>query len=153
LGKKEETPWREGKHALDGEDTEEWEFSLDCKEQDMSRPHGEPERIWILVVLEGIKWKVYAMIDRRDFVRVRSKGALDIHVSGSVYNPIPKDPWKIVIKVVSKELILLINGIKCDKGCGHVGDAKLEKIVISPDPGRPAGFKWRNPVLTKGGAQ
>jgi hypothetical protein len=135
--------------AFDAEGSRDCEFEVECKDQDMSRPNGEPERIWILVVLEGIKWKCYGMIDNRDFVRVRSKGNLPIHVSGSVYAPIPKGVFKQKIVIRDQKLEYFINDTRCDKGCGSVGDAKVEKIIISPDPGRPAGFKWRNAKLTK----
>lgn len=149
--KEKEAKWNEGKMAFDAEDSDNCEFEVECSDQDMSRPSGEPERIWILVVLRDpdSKWKSYGMINGRDFVRVRSKGHLDIHVSGSVYGPIPKGVFKQRIKVQNRKIEYFINDTRCDKGCGDIGDAKVEKIIISPDPGRPAGFKWSNATLKK----
>ena len=153
FGKDEEEKWNEGNFVIDGKGMKEWTFDLDCKDQDMSRPNGKPERIWIALDLEGIDYKAYGMIDNRDGIRVRSKGKLDIHVSSFVYAPIPKEPWKLNFTSENGELKMHINNIKCKKGCGTIGDAKLDKIIISPDPGRPAGFKWRNAQLTNKNAE
>ena len=76
---------------------------------------------------------------KRDFTDVRD----------TVKAPIPKGDFKLSVSVKAGKLKLMIDGTICKEGCGSVGDAKLKRIVISPDAGRPAGFKWGNPVFVQ----
>jgi len=136
--------WRTGNHVISVDRLADWRFSLRVKDQDMTRPNGKPERISVAMNVTGGDWKWYAMIDNRDGIRHRLKGGTNYnyHVSSFVYAPIPKQESKWEWECGDGVLAFSIDGNLCRKYPLKVGDAKLKAIIISPDAGRPAGFKW-----------
>lgn len=145
VGKDEpKVQWRTGSHVITAEKPSDWRWRLQTKEVNMQRPNGEPERMLAHFDLGNGTYYVYLMVGGRDGVRHRAKGGTnyDHRVSSYIHAPIPKGEATWEWTCQDGEITLEIDGQKCRKYPLAVPGARLRKITISHDAGRPAGCKW-----------
>lgn len=153
LGRKREKPWLTGpREIVPSEELDEWRLVVRLRNQDMTRPNGKPERIWVKLWFEGgFSYMVYAMIDNRNAIRARGKGdGLNLHVSSWIYAPIPSGEFELVVQCSGGDLVVLINGGVCPKSQIKIGARRLKRVVWCPDAGRPAGIERQGLRLEAG---
>ena len=156
-----ETEWREGNAALTCEALLNWAWGLELKDIDMHRANGKAERMGWTLELDRGSLEVYFMVGhkddppdsegkelkRRDEIRLRGSGCVKVDDKNNVFSPIPKDEWTSGFVADGGILRFKVNGAVIRSF--SIGSAVIKRIVISPDPKRPAGIKWRNARYTK----
>jgi len=133
--------WTQGPQKIDVGSLPNWRLKFKTKAPDMSRPNGEPERIWLTLIFNRYDYKLYAMIDKRDFMRHRVKGDKSVHVTGHILRPIPKGVTEWVAECVDGVLTLTANGVMLSGYPMNLPGAELEAAYWSVDAGRPAGVQ------------
>ena len=149
---KPKVTWREGHHVInvDGKPAD-WKFSVRFGKPNMSRPNGAAERMLDLFEFTNGKYYNYFRVGRNFAIRHRAKGGTNYnyHVPGTIA-PIPtgESLWEWEAK--DGKLWLRIDGNLCNKYPLDMPGARLKRITLSHDAGRPAGLPWAEPTLTVG---
>ena len=141
-----ETSWQTAPFELDGHGWQQWVFTLDCRDQDRTRAHGEPERMWAKVYFEDAGWyELYAMIDNRNMFRYRLKSPAG-NSRATNLGVIPQGEFTVSLVGKDGRLAFYVDGTKRPKHNVEL-PGPIEKLRFNHDGHRPAGIQYRNAKL------